>query len=1032
MPTIGFSRGQGRRALDQTRSGYGAALLVALAWMSEPTLAVAQSAPEFVIHLWVDPRFGDDQLAAGSGAMNPDGLNTVQMESLCALAPCPCTNPCTSSGLRPNDVVDGSGRALVHAPYPFRTLSAAVAYINAIPSRSGAPLGTPPLPYTGSNGNVWKAAIIHLLPGLYGELLPAAWVAQFGSHHPDNGLVPNGESFPIMLPRHVSVQGTNALNTFFDLRGKVGFLFGVFIDPATGARSAASSPQSVAVDGEGCSISRLTFYGGGSPNQPYQSGTPGIQYGAIVLDEEVGSRPSITNCFFLKNKVGVLVNASPSGIAGGQPTPPAVVHDGATLVNNTFAWNGVGVWSGELARVALAAPPVNGTVFGWSKLNVISNVFDASPHGVVTGGSIPNMLCRSTGQYPTEVWTSPSRLGNTSIAGWPWNVGLSVPDSAFEGLCKEDMLTMVPPEAGYEDFNAYERSVEGAPGSSQVKEKYNRSSPSSGAGYFPLTNAPLLPALPRPGTGNPTPEPVRELHDFTGFESGLILGPNGAVTGATNTARGILYVCDLLCAGSSEPPLSQGGLLGEQFAVPSVGPGGGFDLCPTDLRLSPAAAIHKENPNPQAPNSNIQLQPNAMNPLVDSGYGGGWPAKMLNGNSVEAPGTVVLNASSAARWGHDETEFDCEGYGNPRSFDHPSYPNPSGFPRPANWKFIDVGADELGELLIAGYRFGTSSYLGLPLGHAVIQSFDAANATPFANVETYYLGPVTAPSAATPNLLPAPFRPGFSKEQPRFRVLDPNAGTNHNNLLFIHFPQAYLTGPEPSLTWCSIEYALPATNYLRPWRFQGPLHPNLVPSCNPPSSAPASWHLMYQATPADTTPHLIPDVHPWWSLYLQPAFPNFFTTSNVLWLPCLSSLETNPALYDTVPGAQIAGTPNPPGSYVGRVSGSDDYQWLDGSALFGINTVLFSQFRNWKVGATGQVGTIDAFDDYCRGVVKYTGGSPPSIPNEVRHSLPNTMSPHLGTPPNDPTALRFTCEWNQSGPFSTQRNIQSFLVLIKN
>ena len=202
MPTIRFSRGQGRRALDQTRSGYGAALLVALAWMSEPTLAVAQSAPEFVIHLWVDPRFGDDQLAAGSGAMNPDGLNTVQMESLCALAPCPCTNPCTNSGLRPNDVVDGSGRALVHAPYPFRTLSAAVAYINAIPSRSGAALGTPPLPYTGSNGNVWKAAIIHLLPGLYGELLPAAWVAQFGSHHPDNGLVPNGESFPIMLPRH--------------------------------------------------------------------------------------------------------------------------------------------------------------------------------------------------------------------------------------------------------------------------------------------------------------------------------------------------------------------------------------------------------------------------------------------------------------------------------------------------------------------------------------------------------------------------------------------------------------------------------------------------------------------------------------------------------------------------------------------------------------------------------------------------------------------------------------------------------------
>jgi hypothetical protein len=109
----------------------------------------AQSAqttpPGRVIHLWVDPIYGSDLPTTGAPGQNPNATTPY------------CSRP--PPGL-PLAVRNGAGASLLHAPWPFKTLTAAVAYI-----RANSPL-SPPLPYI-TNGFTVEAAIIHLLPRLY-------------------------------------------------------------------------------------------------------------------------------------------------------------------------------------------------------------------------------------------------------------------------------------------------------------------------------------------------------------------------------------------------------------------------------------------------------------------------------------------------------------------------------------------------------------------------------------------------------------------------------------------------------------------------------------------------------------------------------------------------------------------------------------------------------------------------------------------------------------------------------------------------
>jgi hypothetical protein len=658
--------------------------------------------------------------------------------------------------------------------------------------------------------------------------LPGLYRADSTSHHEDNGLIGNGETFPIHLPRNVSIQGTSALNTFFDLRGATAFEFGVHIDPATGARVPPNDPRAVPIDGTNSFISTVTFFGGGKPLSPP---TLGSQQTAILLDNEVASHPTIVNCFFLKNVVGIIVNASHSTVS---TEVPEILHDGTTVVHCTFYGNGIGIWNGQdAAQPRGLLPPV----VGWSKLNLISNIFDTN-----VAGSYQGALPACDDGYNQGAGTPfPVNPGS-----WPF----AFTDSAFEGIAAEDLRTELAPSTGtYEDFNAYERVDSGT----TIFEWYNKSLPTPGTPFI-LCN--LSPTLRRPGTTHPIPVPSRNIADITGFNS------NSTQTG--HKPRGILYVRDLFCVGR------QFGALGQFNAFPSVttGSAGHFDGSPHDLRLCPSAS---------ASNDTTWNPPDRRNPLVDNGYGGGWPARMHNGQQAARPGALPLKAASQWSWPFHALAFDGEGWGNPRVYDHPSFPNTPG--RPAGWQWIDVGADEVADLIVAGYRFATTMFVWLDENDPANKIWQASgNATPMANHRQWYLGPVTN---GTPP--PAPLNPAFAQEQPRFRSY---GFTSFN----IDWPQSYL-GLEGGRTWHSTESTSMPPNppevFARPWRFD--------PTLLPPPQAPAcgssnGLNDMTRATAADITPHLLPDLHPWWTqMFNTPAQPRWFAgympPSFLLWQP---------------------------------------------------------------------------------------------------------------------------------------------------
>jgi len=83
---------------------------------------------------------------------------------------------------------------------------------------------------------------------------------------------------------------------------------------------------------------------------------------------------------------------------------------------------------------------------------------------------------------------------------------------------------------------------------------------------------------------------------------------------------------------------------------------------------------------------------------------------MERANTVlNAPGRLPLVGPAPAgngSWQFDYLKNDCEGYGNPRRY---MYPTTAGCPvAPEPCLTVDIGADELGDCIAAGYRFGTT------------------------------------------------------------------------------------------------------------------------------------------------------------------------------------------------------------------------------------------------------------------------------------------------------------------------------------
>ncbi|PIE21913.1 MAG: hypothetical protein CSA62_15105 [Planctomycetota bacterium] len=407
---------------------------------SAAPIQTTSSSPLFV---YVDPIYGDDNQAVAQNPVNP-AVNPIQTSPP---YPHPHRGPLFAQHTDPTQV---SGY-LQHAPYSFKTVGAALSYIQQF-----YPNGTL---YSNPTTSVQLSAIvIHCLPGLYGPKNPK------GAVDPASGLPWNGESFPLDIPDHVSIQGTSALDTIFDARGQAQHIFRMLPHPAkVGVGQSAGSHVLSFIDG-------ITIRNAHGESAPQGAGIF-VSCWNSSKRKWVNMRPKISNCFFTGNFVGIAVHA---GYDDDSNTGPS----GPVIFNNTFAWNGVGIWNGELGL------PVNKQSYGWAKLCVFNNLFDATPYAVqpTTGGS------------------------------------------AFEGVHGDDLLAaQATTPMSYQCFNAWE---------------YYAQSPTG----WGRANLGVVVAAGFPATGlrsGVTQGPLTPAHGMTNISS---------ITGAglTPRPRGILYISELL------------------------------------------------------------------------------------------------------------------------------------------------------------------------------------------------------------------------------------------------------------------------------------------------------------------------------------------------------------------------------------------------------------------------------------------------------------------------------------------------------
>ena len=710
-----------------------------LAALSTAAAAPAQTPPpERVIHLWVDPIYGSD---SGASAQNP-----IQGAAYCSGS---------ATALQPPDVLDvnqSPSPPLLNSPWPYRTITAAIDDL-------------PLLPYTAASGVVWKYAIIHLMPGVYG---------QFTTPHEDALVSGNGETFPIYLPNYVSIQGTSALNTLFDL--------GIPNTTAAGSGPAfhfGVDDNGVPCQGIGSFVDSISVFGAG-----IQGGRPDRSSGIYVGPDPDGvrsslpARPTITNCYFFRNVAGVTVAAD----EGEQ-----VEHHGTMLFNNTFVANQVGLWNGQIDPASPTAGPVEGV----NKLVVVNNIFDAE----VPSGCDPQPASWSRAAIPAS--------------------------TGFAGVHAEDMAisSASPGLSPPGDYNAYEWDA-------SAGGNYNPNS-TVAVGVFPRT-------VLRLGTAGTQVDPIpvnsRNLSRFTGWfdQSG-------------GRPHGVLFVRDLFCHASVAgvlglPPLPPLG------ANPST-----FDLSPMDFRLAPSVS----DAPLQLPGAAPGTVTDSANPLIDNGWFGQFPMTMANQQVVlRAPGRLVLSDPSWHTWAFDAFDHDAEGFGNPRVYDHPDYLTPSnggpGEPPMDPQLRIDIGADEVGGAVVAGYKYGTTSFI------AALGSDPFAVGSDGDNRFVWYIGPAGA--SATSGALP------FSVD--------------------VQAPFSASVSPTPyaNRTWWGTWDLGPPAGFYTP-----------------------SW--------AGVAPHLLPDVHPWWvtSSVGQASNPNWDPCGPVLYNSLLFADPASGVIHPPGAGNGFAG-----------------------------------------------------------------------------------------------------------------------------
>lgn len=551
-----------------------------------------------MFHVYVDPLFGDDGLAM---AWNPNGTMLPTPPLPLSLHPHFDNDPSSPTWLqRP---ITGH---LQHAPYPFRTLSGQNGALAYIASRiEPGFLACHQVPGSCNLPSI-SHVVVHCLPGLYGPRLSQPIDAR-------SGLPFNGEQLPIVLanPR-VSLQGTSALDTIFDARGTVTAILVI----AGTLASTSGTDQDQFVDGIAFrNAAAGTVSGSGA----------GIWIRGATGDcFALAAAPTITNCFFSGNAVGLAIDSA----AFVGPNCVQFANHRAIVFNNTFAWNSLGVWQGNLGAAVNPSLLAPRSVFA-------NNLFAlASPAG------FPTAL--SCFEGVSSVQREVVLRGTSSLRDPLTSLGM--------------------------DFNAFPDG---------------RSSPNQTPACFNLgaSIGSFLTAIP-----TSTPEVLArvDLLPFTPLPG--------------SSFRSTLFVADALRNAPN-------GVRSDH-----------------DLRLSPNVGV---------PGVSGQPDPNLTNPCVNMGIDAGLSSLLdirFNNTTLlcsgqlglpsyaiqpspACPGTVGpgdVEEAPISAW-----DFDAEGFGNDRIVD------PSGFPAsPDGHGSIDIGADELDQLILAGFVDGTRLFTGAVIPNA--------------------------------------------------------------------------------------------------------------------------------------------------------------------------------------------------------------------------------------------------------------------------------------------------------------------------
>ena len=375
---------------------------------SRPSQAQAIGARKrFVFHVSVNPLKGDDIQAL---AHNPKGGTAWQVNQALSYHP--------YKDQQGNQPTKGY---LQQAPYSFRTVAKALAYINlnfrtnnsSVNPTVGELPWKKPKQQT-SDPQLWiDYIVIQCLPGIYGPKKDKT-----GTLVPidqKSGLPYNDEIFPLGIPDKVSIQGASALDTIFDARERQTWIFDFSSTAGPGVITHEYSfLDSVTIRGARCSAAK-----------PFPNGA------GVHIHGESNVYCVISNCFITDNWVGISID-NDEDIEHFRHSP--------IIVNNTIAWNRVGIWSGDSAptqnKIGYAFPRVFNNIMDsgdpYGHFGLVNSVATAPFWGLdPTDMRIQNTVPNDFNAFETARAQAVHQIGGYSLPHWPSTASRTGPSAQY-------------------------------------------------------------------------------------------------------------------------------------------------------------------------------------------------------------------------------------------------------------------------------------------------------------------------------------------------------------------------------------------------------------------------------------------------------------------------------------------------------------------------------------------------------------------------------------------------------------------------